>query len=78
MRHRLRSLNTGSAASELRLSAFPLGANQLHKVDRPGIIHRRTSRQLGKESTVIDVTRLTIQQIQEVFLQGFATSPRLG
>jgi len=62
----------------LRLPAFPLGANQAHKVDRPGIVPRRTSRQLGKESTVIDVTRLTIQQIQEVFLQGFATSPRLS
>jgi hypothetical protein len=62
----------------LRLTAFPLGANQLHQVDRPGMIRRRTSRQLGKESTVIDVARLAIQQIQEVLLQGFATSPRLG
>jgi len=61
----------------LRLSAFSLGANQLHKVDRLSFVHRRTSRQLGKESTV-DVTRLTIRQIEEIFLQGFATSPRLG
>jgi hypothetical protein len=62
----------------LRLSAFSLGANQLHKVDRLSFVHRRTSRQLGKVSTVVDVTRLTIQQIEEIFLQGFATSPRLG
>jgi hypothetical protein len=46
----------------LRLSAFSLGANQLYKVDRLSFVHRRTSRQLGKESTV-DVTRLTIRQI---------------
>ena len=36
-----------------------------------------SSRPLGKESTVVDVTRLTIQHIEEVFLQGLPTSVRL-
>jgi hypothetical protein len=30
------------------------------------------------ESAVVDVTRLAIKKIKEIFLQGFTTSVRLG
>jgi hypothetical protein len=47
---------------------LPLRLDQLHKVDRLRV----------KESTVVDVMRLAVQEIKEILLQGFATSPRLG
>jgi hypothetical protein len=50
---------------------------QLPKVDRPDFI-QGPGRQLGKESTVLDVMRLTIKQIQEILLQRFPTNPSLG
>ena len=39
-------------------------------------IRRWTSRPFGKESTAVDVTRLAIEQIEQIFLQGLAASPR--
>ena len=61
-------------ASELRLSAFPLGANQLHKstAGPHPPTHQPTTRQ-GVD--VYRCQRLTIQQIQEGIPAGFATSP---
>ena len=41
-----------------------------------GRIPRWTSRPFGKESTAVDVTRLAIEQIEKIFLQGLAASPR--
>ncbi len=32
----------------------------------------------GKEQTVADVTRLAIENVEEIFLQGFAASPRFA
>jgi hypothetical protein len=52
--------------------------DELYKLDPLGLINRLAGSPLGKEPTVVDVTRLAIQQIEEIFLQGFATSPCLG
>jgi hypothetical protein len=55
-----------------------LGANQLPKIDRLHLIHQGTGCPLGKEAAVFNVMRLAIQQVEEIFLQGFATGPGLG
>jgi hypothetical protein len=47
-------------------------------IDPPGCILQRVGGPLGMESTVLDVTCFAIKYIQEVFLQGFAASFRLG
>jgi hypothetical protein len=57
-----------TAVSELYLSISVLGADQLHEVNWLAL----------KESAVVDVTRRTIKEIEEIFLQGFTTSARLG
>ena len=49
-------------------TAFGLGLDELDKVDR---LHR-------KQLTIVDLPRLTIKEIEEEFLQGFAVSRRLG
>jgi hypothetical protein len=53
---------------ELYFSIFALGADQLYEVDRLDLT----------ESAVVDVTRLAIKKIKEIFLQGLTTSVRLG
>jgi hypothetical protein len=50
--------------------------DQLDKADGLRSIRRWTSRAFVKESTAIDVTRLAIEQIEKIFLQGLAASPR--
>jgi hypothetical protein len=58
--------------------AFPLGTNQLHESDLRSFIPQRTGCPLGKELTVANVTRLAIENVEEIFLQGFAASPRFA
>jgi hypothetical protein len=48
--------------------ALPLRLDQLHKLDPLGLIRRGTGSPLGEESTAVDVTRLAIQQVEEIFL----------
>jgi hypothetical protein len=50
--------------------------DQFDKADGLRSIRRWTSRPFGKESTALDVTRLAIEQLEEILLQGFAASPR--
>jgi hypothetical protein len=52
----------------LDLSAFGLGVRQLDKVDRLDFKKPRT----------VDLLRLALKQLEEKFLQRFATSPCLG
>ena len=56
--------------------AFSLRTDQFYKADGLRSIPRWTFRQFGKESTAVDVTRLSIEQIEKIFLQGLAASPR--
>jgi hypothetical protein len=42
------------------------------------LVHQRTGSPLAKEAPVFNVMRLAIQQVEEIFLQGFATGPGLG
>ncbi|HET8916308.1 MAG TPA: hypothetical protein VFM91_11435 [Propionibacteriaceae bacterium] len=60
------------------LSELALGASQLPKIDQLLLIHHRTGFPTAKESAVFNVRRLAIQQVEEIFLQGFPTGPRLG
>ena len=60
------------------LPGFALGANQLPKTDRLRFVRQRTGSPLAKVSAVFNVMRLAIQQFEEIFLQGFATSPGFG
>jgi hypothetical protein len=62
------STGRSAAVGELYFSIFALGADQLYEVDRLDLT----------ESAVVDVTRLAIKKIKEIFLQGFTTSVRLG
>ena len=55
-----------------------LGASQLPKIDRLLLIRQRTGSPIAKEPTVFNIMRLAIQQVEEIFLQGFATGPGLG
>jgi hypothetical protein len=57
-----------AAVGELYFSIFALGADQLYEVDRLDLT----------ESAVVDVTRLAIKKIKEIFMQEFTTSVRLG
>jgi hypothetical protein len=41
---------------------------QLRELDPLGLIHRGTDSPLGEESTRVDVTRLAIEQVEEIFL----------
>src|SRR4029450_8825265 len=61
-----------------RPPASALGASQLPKIDRLLLIHHRTGSPIAKEPTVFNVMRLAIQQVEEIFLQGFGTGPGLG
>jgi hypothetical protein len=45
-----------------------VGVNELHKINRLRL----------KKPAVVDVVRLTIKQIEEIFLQRLAASSRLG
>ena len=46
--------------------------------DWPGFSYQRIGCPLGKESAVVNIPCLAIQQVEEIFLQGLATGPRLG
>jgi hypothetical protein len=63
---RLAAIST--AVGELYLWTFRRRVDQLHKVDLPDF----------KESTVVDLLRFAIKEIEEKLLQGFAMSSRLG
>jgi hypothetical protein len=45
-----------------------VGVNELHKINRLRL----------KKSAVVDVVRLAIKQIEEIFLQRLVASSRLG
>jgi hypothetical protein len=64
-----------SSATSLGLLAR---TDQFYKADGLRSIPRWTSRPFGKESTAVDGTRLAIEQIEKIFLQGLAASPRFG
>ena len=57
---------------------MPFETNQLHESDLRSFIPQRTGCPLGKDLTVADVTRLAIENVEEIFLQGFAASPRFA
>ena len=58
--------------------ALPFGTNQLHESDLRSFIPQRNGCPLGKDLTVADGTRLAIENVEEIFLQGFAASPRFA
>src|SRR4029453_16007139 len=60
------------------LSALALGASQLPKIDPLLLVHHKTGPPIAKEPTVFNVMCLAIQQVEEIFLQGFATGAGLG
>jgi hypothetical protein len=70
---------SGSAASrELWLLAILFGADQTHQVNRLSSRFLRVSLPLDEELTLAEVTCLAIENVEEIFLQGFAPRPGLG
>ena len=67
-----------AASRELWLLAILFGADQTHEVNRLSSRFLRVSLPLDEELTLAEVTCLAIENVEEIFLLGFAPRPGLG